>query len=42
MFYKLNQYDNNDVVLLYIINNKDNVCREPQLGYENEQGGSLY
>ena len=42
MFYKLNQNVNNDVLLLYILNNKDFVCREPQLGYENEQGGSLY
>ena len=32
----------NDVILLKIINNNDYVCREPQLGYENEQGGSTF
>jgi hypothetical protein len=30
----------NDVVLLNIINDDDYVCREPQLGYELEQGES--
>lgn len=42
MFYKLNQDVNNDVLLLHIINDNDYICREPQLGYENDEGGSLY
>ena len=32
----------NDVILLEIVNNNDYVCREPQLGYEKEEGGSLF
>lgn len=32
----------NDVILLNILNNKDYVCRDPQLGYEREEGGSMF
>ena len=32
----------NDVILLKILNNNDYVCRQPQLGYENEEGGTTF
>ena len=32
----------NDVILTYILNKNDYVCRYPLLGYENEQGGSCF
>ena len=38
-----NIYNNpNDVILTQILNEKDFICREPLLGYENEQGGSTF
>jgi hypothetical protein len=33
---------NNDVILTKILNNNDYICREKQLGYENEEGGTTY
>jgi len=32
----------NDVVLTHILSDLDYVCKEPQLGYENEEGGTMY
>lgn len=32
----------NDVILTNILTNRDYVCREPQLGWENECGGSCF
>ena len=32
----------NDVILLNILNNNDYVSRQPQLGYENEEGGTTF
>lgn len=31
-----------DVSLTKILNDKSFICREPQLGYENEEGGSIW
>lgn len=33
---------NNDVILTAILNKNDYICREPMLGYENEEGGSTF
>jgi len=33
---------NNDVLLTKMLNDKSFVCRDPQLGYENEEGGSTF
>jgi len=33
---------NNDVVFTKILNNNSFICRQPQLGYENEEGGSTF
>jgi hypothetical protein len=33
---------NNDVILTQILKENDYVCREPMLGYEDEQGGSIF
>ena len=33
---------NNDVILTRILNEHDFVCREPMLGFENEQGGTTF
>jgi hypothetical protein len=33
---------NNDVILTQILKENDYVCREPMLGYEDEQGGSTF
>jgi len=38
MFVKLNTP--NDVILTKMLNNNDYICREPMLGYENEEGGT--
>lgn len=42
----INQYmacpSNNDVILTAILNKNDYICREPMLGYENEEGGSTF
>ena len=40
--WKNNKNLGNDLMLLHIINKKDYVCREPQLGYERPEGGSLF
>jgi len=32
----------NDVILTKILNQNDYICREPVLGYENEQGGTSF
>jgi hypothetical protein len=41
-----NQYNKinhpNDVVLTQILNDNSYVCRQPQLGYEREEGGSCF
>jgi hypothetical protein len=37
--YNINKF-NNDVILTKILNNDDFICREPILGFEEEQGGS--
>lgn len=34
--------DPNDVLFVRMLNKDDFICREPQLGFENEQGGSTY
>lgn len=34
--------DVSDVILTRMISDKDFICREPQLGYENEQGGTSW
>ena len=39
--YKINQH-NNDVILTQILNDNDYICREPLLGFENEQGGTTF
>jgi hypothetical protein len=39
--YALNKL-NNDVIFTQILNKNDYVCREPQLGYENEEGGTTF
>lgn len=36
------QQNNNDVILTQILNNNDYICRQPMLGYENEEGGSTF
>jgi hypothetical protein len=36
------QKNNNDVILTQILNNNDYICRQPMLGYENEEGGSTF
>ena len=41
LFWKKNKVPN-DVILLNIINTDDYVCREPQFGYEKEEGGSTF
>jgi hypothetical protein len=33
---------NSDVILVQILNRQDYVCREPQLGYEEEAGGTTF
>jgi hypothetical protein len=33
---------NNDVILTHMLNENDFVCREPMLGFENEQGGTTF
>jgi len=33
---------NNDVILTRILTKHDYVCRQPQLGYENEEGGTTF
>lgn len=33
---------NNDVILTQILHNADYICREPLLGYEDEQGGTTF
>jgi hypothetical protein len=33
---------NNDVILTIMLKNNDFICREPMLGYEEEEGGSTY
>jgi hypothetical protein len=33
---------NSDVVLVQILNSQDYVCREPQMGYEEEAGGTTF
>jgi hypothetical protein len=42
----INRYNsnnnNNDVILTQILNEKDFICREPLLGFENEQGGTTF
>lgn len=42
----MNQYKltpvNNDVILTSILNSDDYICREPILGYEDEQGGTTF
>ena len=41
--YKYNEHNlNNDVILTKILNENDFVCREPLLGFENEQGGTTF
>ena len=32
----------NDVLFVRMLTDSDFICREPQLGFENEQGGSTY
>ena len=32
----------NDVILTKILNTNDYICREPQLGYEEEEGGTTF
>jgi len=32
----------NDVILTKILNDNDFICREPMLGFENEQGGTTF
>ena len=32
----------NDVILTFMLNSKDYICRQPQLGYEKEEGGSVF
>jgi hypothetical protein len=32
----------NDVILTKMLTKNDFICRDPQLGFENEQGGSVY
>ena len=39
--YSKQQY-NNDVILTQILNTNDYICRQPILGYENEEGGSTF
>ena len=39
--YKKYKYAN-DVILTKILNKNDYVCREPMLGYEEEEGGSTF
>ena len=42
----INQYNsnnnNNDVILTQILNENDFICREPLLGFENEEGGTTF
>jgi hypothetical protein len=42
----INKYNecnsNNDVILKYILNENDFICREPLLGFENEEGGTTF
>lgn len=33
---------NDDIILTHMINDRDFVCRDPLLGYENEAGGSTF
>jgi len=33
---------NSDVVLVQILNSQDYICREPQMGYEEEAGGTTF
>jgi len=39
--YNINNH-NNDVILTQILNENDFICREPLLGFENEQGGTTF
>jgi hypothetical protein len=40
---KYNMYkENNDVILTAILNQNDFVCRNPLLGFENEEGGTTF
>ena len=39
--YKKGQFPN-DVILTQILNNNDFICRQPILGYENENGGTTF
>ena len=40
---KYNSENNpNDVILTHILNENDFICREPLLGFENEQGGTTF
>jgi hypothetical protein len=34
--------ENNDVIFTRILNSDDYICREPILGFENEQGGTTF
>jgi hypothetical protein len=36
------QTSNNDVIITQMLTKCDYVCREPMLGYEDEQGGTLF
>jgi hypothetical protein len=42
----INKYNhinnNNDVILTQILNENDFICREPLLGFENEEGGTTF
>ena len=33
---------NSDVLLVQILNSQDYICREPQMGYEEEAGGTTF
>ena len=36
------QPNNNDVILTQILTENDYVCRDPMLGFENEEGGTTF